>query len=164
MKEKRLPEAETNEIGRLCIVLRPNCSLPWRGIVALLAAFAAFSIALAVIFGIAGAWWVAPFSGLELLVIAMAFRVLYRHRGDLELIVVTAERLRIDRRYGGEETRHEFQRYWARVNLERDRDGWYPSRLLIGSHGRFVEIGAWLEETGRQHLAQTLTAALHPDR
>ena len=38
----------------------------------------------------------------------------------------------------------------------KDPRGWYPSRLYIGSHGRFAEIGQALVESERVCLAEEL--------
>jgi uncharacterized membrane protein len=37
---------------------------------------------------------------------------------------------------------------------------WYPSKLLVGSHGDFVEIGAALTEEDRIKTAKELQRAL----
>jgi uncharacterized membrane protein len=121
---------------------------------------AGYSLSVATVLGLAGAWWVLPFSGLEWLAVGSAFTVLYRHRDDREAIVLTATRVRVTRFCAGDWTCAEFIRAWARVNLERDRSGHYPSRLLIGSHGRFVEVGAGLRERWRERVARVLEAAL----
>jgi uncharacterized membrane protein len=55
------------------------------------------------------------------------------------------------------EEEHRFQRAWARILLLRDPSGWYPSRLLLRSHGRSIEIGPWLVEDERLELAEELT-------
>ncbi|TAM44471.1 MAG: DUF2244 domain-containing protein [Gammaproteobacteria bacterium] len=60
------------------------------------------------------------------------------------------------------EVRHDFERYWTRVRLARS-EGLRPSRLSIGSHGRFVEIGATLDEDARWQLAQRLRRLLGPE-
>jgi uncharacterized membrane protein len=128
--------------------------------VSVLCTVAAFSLSVAVALGAAGAWWVMPFSGLEWLAVAAAFSVLYRHRGDREAVVLTATRVRVVCVRAGRASCAEFARGWTRVNLERDGGGYYPSRLLIGSHGHFVEVGVGLRERWRERVARTLTAAL----
>jgi len=51
-------------------------------------------------------------------------------------------------------------RVWARVVLERCPKQWYPSRLLIRSHGRAVEVGTFLNEEERRRLAEELAQNL----
>jgi len=52
------------------------------------------------------------------------------------------------------EQRQEFQHYWTRLVLEHPRQRWYPSRLLIRSHGKQIEIGKFLNEQECQGLAK----------
>jgi uncharacterized membrane protein len=54
-----------------------------------------------------------------------------------------------------------FPRHWARVRLVRAR-GWHPSRLLIESHGRAVEIGGLLTEEERRGLHLRLRRLVGP--
>jgi len=87
--------------------------------------------------------------------------LLYRHAGDYERIDIEGHRVCIARRCGSRELRHDFERYWTRVRLARS-EGLRPSRLSIGSHGRFVEIGATLDEDARRQLARRLRRLLGP--
>lgn len=106
-------------------------------------------------FALAGAWLIAPFAGLEVAVAGMALYLLYRHAGDYERIDIEGHRVHIARRCGNREVRHDFERYWTRARLVHG-EGLRPSRLWIGSHGRFVEVGATLDEDARRQLAQRL--------
>ena len=49
-----------------------------------------------------------------------------------------------------------FPANWAQVVLQRDPTGWYPSRLLLGCHGRRLEIAAKVVEAEREELAEAL--------
>ncbi len=141
---------------RITLVLRPNCSLGWPwmklcwffllGCLTLVGGY----------FALQGAWLVLPFSGLEALVLGAGFYLHSRSAARREVIQLTATEVEL--LAGGREPRRQasFSRPWARVYLVRDPKGWYPSRLLIGSHGRFREIGSALVETERVRLAQTL--------
>ncbi len=143
------------------ILLRPNRSLTTKGMLALFGAFALLAAIIGTGFALAGAWLVAPFAGLEVAVAGMALYLLYRHAGDYECIDIEGRRVRIARRRGSREVRYDFERYWTRVRLARS-EGLRPSRLSIGSHGRFVEIGATLDEDARWQLAQRLRRLLGP--
>ena len=46
------------------------------------------------------------------------------------------------------------------MRLERGSWRGWPSRLLVGSHGREVEVGAFLNEDERQALARRLMELL----
>ncbi len=118
-----------------------------------------FALVVSVGFWLAGAWLVFPFAGLELAVVGAVLYRLVRHRDDHERVTVDRDHVAIVRRRGGRERCDRFQRYWAKVSLER-RWGWYPSRLLVGSHGRWVEIGANVNEEERELLAARLREIL----
>jgi len=137
-------------------LIRPNRSLLIRAMLFLFLAYTAFALSLGIGFAIVGAWMVLPFMGLEIVVVAAVFYFLFQHAGDYELVIIDDNRLKVVRRRGGLEVCDEFQRYWAKVFLASNAGGWYPSRLLVGSHGRMVEVGAAMSEEARQALAGDL--------
>jgi len=53
-----------------------------------------------------------------------------------------------------------FQRLWVKVHLIDSNNTWYPSRLLIGSHGKNLEIGHFLTQQEKQDLARDLKHAI----
>lgn len=157
MDTRCTPEKDTSEDLR--VLIRPNRSLTFRGMAVLLAGMTAFTVTVGTGFALAGAWLVFPFAGLELAVVGAVLYRLLRHADDHDLIVIGNDRVAVIRRRGGHERHDDFQRYWTKVTLEHDR-GWYPSRLKIGSHGRFVLIGADIGEEERQVLAARLNDAV----
>ncbi len=113
-------------------------------------------------FLIAGAWLVLPFTGLELTLVAAVFWIAYRRGFDYELLVIDEERVELTRKRGAVESRFQFLRYWTRVELRRGVHRWHPSRLLIGSHGKRVEIGGCMTESERRALGKQLTDWVGP--
>ena len=157
MDTPRTPEKQTGE--GLRILIRPNRSLsPW-GMAVLFAWMAAIALIIGIGFSLAGAWLVLPFAGLEMAVVATALYWLFRHADDHELIVINSDSVTVIRRRGGREWRDDFQRYWLKATLQRHRT-WHPSRLVLGSHGRFVVIGAEISEEERRALEARLNEAL----
>lgn len=144
----------------LQIFIRPNRSLRAGALWMLLAAFTALALTIGTGFAMLGAWPVLPFAGLEIAVIGGVLWHLHRHADDCEVLMVDEDRVRIIRREGGTERQQDFPRYWARARLSGAEQGWYPSRLLIGSHGRFVEIGAAMGEEERRALYRRLKRAM----
>jgi uncharacterized membrane protein len=53
-----------------------------------------------------------------------------------------------------------FHPYWVRVELRPARQYGRPSRLVLTSHGRTVEIGRFLNEAERAELARRLSGLL----
>lgn len=108
-----------------------------------------------------GVWMILPFAGLEAAVIFFIFYYLvYRHGNDHELLIFDGDTVSVIKRQGRSESRYDFQRYWTRVNLAPNPRDWYPSRLLVGSHGRFIEVGAGIMEEDRRALAEKLKTLL----
>ncbi|MHB1585528.1 MAG: DUF2244 domain-containing protein [Acidiferrobacteraceae bacterium] len=137
-------------------VIRPNRSLSRGLLVPLMAIYVVMEIGIGVVFLLRGAWLVLPFGGLEIAAIGTILYLLSRHARDYELVVVDERHLKVLKRLGKRRSRYEFQRYWTKVSLRTDASGWYPSRLLVGSHGRFVEVGKWMGEDQRRVFARDL--------
>ena len=142
------------------IVLQPNRSLSRRHACRFFTALVLTDLALAAASLYSGAWPVLPFLLLQLVGIGALLWCLRRRAHDHEVITFNDRYLRVERHQGRHTTAHEFQRYWARVALRPVRRGWHPSRLLIRSHGREVEIGAELLEEQRLALARNLKQAV----
>lgn len=133
-------------------ILRPNASLNLRqakwivGVIGLLMAIIGLS------FAAIGAWLILPFSGGELILFTYALGSTIRQAAAYEIITITRDKIRIEKKNPASACCHEFHRTWARID-------WLPGsgkRLAVGSHGRWVEIGAFLVEEEKQTLAQTL--------
>jgi len=130
-----------------------------------LAFFVSIALATLLIAGtltLQGFWPVLPFAGLELFVLGMALGWSMRRGSYCEVISVTDGRITVERGQRDARERVEFDRHWASVELRRSANAWYPSRLLLGSHGRRIEIGAVLTEGERVGLAARLTQLVGP--
>ena len=103
---------------------------------------------------------VLPFAGLEMLALGTALYVVARRCCEREVISIAADSIRIERGVYYPRRCWTLARVWAQVVVERCPSAWYPSRLLIRSHGRTVEVGRFLNEEERQRLAVELTRSL----
>jgi uncharacterized membrane protein len=126
----------------------------------LFAGICAFSLAVAVACVLMGAWPVLPFAGLEMLALGVCLYRLHRRGQGCEIVAVEGGTVEVHTRHGGQSHVFSFQRPWAHVVLRMDHTGWYPSRLLIRSHGREVEVGRWLNEEERRRLARDLVQVI----
>lgn len=141
--------------------IRPNRSLDGVQAMSVVVAISLGTLAIAGFLTIAyGAWPILPFAGLEVLVLAWGFWHVQRRSGDSEVLVVGDEYVDVTRRSGGCVESFRFPRHWVRVELERRRARHFPTRLKIGSHGRFVEIGHFLTDDERSSLAGALRGQL----
>jgi len=140
-------------------VVMPNQALSWRSLVDAYAGIAVAVMLIAIFFWIKGLPLVLPFSGLELLLLGAVFYTTAWNSNWKEVITVGDYAVSIETGRNGPVSHCEFQRPWAKLILARS-GGWYPSRLLIRSHGRQIEVGRFLNEQERQGLAELLSAAL----
>jgi uncharacterized membrane protein len=125
-----------------------------------LALMCTVSMTIATLFALLGAWMIFPFAGLEMLVLAAALYYCACRGSEREVVTVGDDMVAVARGRRCPTTNHEFQRAWARVRLEKPVNHWYPSRLMICSHGREVEVGRCLNEEERRQLAADLTTAI----
>jgi uncharacterized membrane protein len=144
------------------LLLRPNHSLSRRGRTVLFLSLAAATVVLGFLFMLTGAWPVVPFLFLELLGVGFVLQRMARNAGDCEEIVVEDDRISVIQHVAGRATQQEFQRYWTKVALEPVCHGRHAARLLIGSHGRTLEIARALQEGEKQALAHRLRSMVGP--
>ena len=140
--------------------VRPNCALSWQTTKYVILFFAACFTAVGAYFASLGAWLVLPFAGLELAVLVAGFYFSALAGHSREVIELRGNELRVLR--GGRCPKEvaTFSRHWTRVVLVRDPRGWHPSRLVLRSHGRSLEIQTRLVEAEREKLATDLAARI----
>jgi len=140
------------------LVIQPNRNLSWKTTKQVFLFLACCLFAVAAYFFSLGAWLITPFVGLELLVIGVGLylQCLSAHRQ--QIIQIGEENISITDCKGRQLA--SFPKAWLKVVHTRDPKGWYPSRLFIGSHGKYVEIGKNLVESERNTLADNLRCAI----
>ncbi len=141
-------------------LIRPNCSLSWKEAKRFYFGMVAVSMSIALLFASRGLWLVLPFAGLEMLVLGGALYCVAQRARRWQLVLVGRDKVEICNLGRSPAPGVILQRAWARVELQSPDHAWYPSRLTIGSHGRFVEIGRCLSDTERSLLAEELSLAL----
>ncbi len=138
------------------IVLVPNCSLSPQGAAFFFGTISGVTLTIATLFVVQGYWPVLPFAGLELALLGWALGASMRRRHWRECIELSAEEIAIETTLRGELTRVVFSRHWARIKLRAPSYALHPSRLVVESHGRAVEIGGFLNEEERRKLTARL--------
>ena len=113
------------------------------------------TFAVATVATVLGFWPVFPFAGAEMALLAWALRSNMQRRLDRESIHVTENQVVIEYARGNPR-RVEFPRHWARVKIRRPKSPLHRGRLVIESHGRAYEVGKFLTEEERRHLAAAL--------
>jgi uncharacterized membrane protein len=126
-----------------------------------MAAFAGINAIAAGFFIVTGAWPVAGFMGLDVLLLWFAFRVNYRDGRWAERIELTPGELVLERiAPSNRREERRFIRQWVRVELEEDHERELIGRLYLRSHGQRTEIASFLGAEERKSLAEALRAAL----
>ena len=142
-------------LPRVTIWLRPNRTLSRRGLRRLIMLLAALALTTAVL----GAWQGNVFAPLFALVessaVAIALCVAWRAGDRSERITLDESSLEVRSLPG--QRRIRFQSHWVRVKLV---PGVGRRRLLLASHGRELEIGAFLAEEERAELSGKLKVLL----
>ncbi len=138
------------------VEIRPNRSLSWKGAQAVVCGIALVSFTIAGAFASLGYWLLLPFAGLEIAALAAGFYLASLRSHEREEIAIDEASVALRR--GGRvlHTLFHAPRAWARIHLDPSRYRGHPSRLLLCSQGREVEIGAGLSEVERTRLARLL--------
>lgn len=136
--------------------------MSWQTLVSLYVLMVFVSLVIGLAYFHIGLTLVLPFCGLEMLVLGAALYVTSWHGDIREVITVDEKSVAIETGRSRPVVRHEFQRGWTKVILERPPINWYPSRLLITSHGCQVEVGQFLNEEERRGLAEVLIQLITP--
>lgn len=143
-------------------VIRPNRSLSWAQVKCFYVGIAAVSLVIAVGFAVRGFWPVLPFAGLELLVLGCALYVCTLDGCRSDVVSVDSHTVTVEKGCRAPSKTWEFNRAWTQVKLFRPRIVWYPSRLVLRSAGKEVEVGDFLTEDERVRLAKQLSEAIRP--
>lgn len=141
-------------------VIVPHRSLAPRGRAILLGVIAGILALDGVVFTAIGAWPVAGFAALELLVAMLLFGLHRRAAQASELVLLSRRELRVIRTdAAGRRQTRVFPPAWLQARIE-EHPGRAPDLLLVGAGVR-EPIGASLGEAERRDLAVALAAALH---
>jgi len=143
--------------------LRPSPPLAPRVLRNILLVVALINIAFALSFALRGAWPIAPFLGLDVALLAWAFRASTRAAQREERVTLTRDELLVARDAPRSPHREwRFNPYWVRVEMDAEPDHW--SQLTLWSRGKFLRIGQFLAPEERARFGQTLKAALRNAR
>jgi len=142
--------------GGLRWVMRRNCSLAPRQVLAAYFALCLVSLSIACVFAWFGAVPVLYFAGLELLLLGAALLVYARHAADHETITLKNSTVAVEHHCGNRVERSEFRADWLRVEPAQGQG----SLLELSGAGRKTFVGRYLRPEWRQMLARELRQAL----
>jgi uncharacterized membrane protein len=141
-------------------VLRRNCALSPRQLLAAYGLLCTISLTIASGFWLAGATAVLAFAGLELLAVGLALLVFARHAGDRETITLDGRELAVEHQCGSSVQRATFRSAWVRVEPQAAQG----SLVELSGDGARTCVGRYLPAALRADLAQELRAALRGRR
>jgi uncharacterized membrane protein len=147
--------------GSVSVLLVPHRSLSRSGLVIFLVAQSLAAGGFAALAAWQGNVLAPLFALVELGGLGACLWVVWRASGLGQMITLTPSRLEVVTAKGAAPTVH-FHPYWVRVHLQPGRRPGWPSRLMLGSHGRELEVGKFLNEAERRILAQRLSDLLRP--
>jgi uncharacterized membrane protein len=137
-------------------LMKRNCSVTPRQFVGFYVSLTLASTAIALLLVAQGAWLVAPFTGVELLVVGIAFVIHARHAVDYERIRLYPNRLVIEQASAERLSQFEFNPRWVRVE-----PGASPrDPITLVSRGQAVAVGQHLACHRRAQFADDLRARL----
>ena len=140
-------------------VLTSHRSLGRSGFVTLMALLCAVSFVAGLGFSMMGAWPVAGFFGLDVLLVWIAFKLNYRAGRRYEMVDLDPDALVITRvQPSGRQEAFSFNPYWVRVQLDEAVDG--RTRLKLALRDRMFTFGRALNDDERRDFARVLAGAL----
>ncbi len=135
------------------IVLSPNCSISWRELVIFYIITCVVALAIGLFFTFQGFWLVLPFSGLEMLALGFCLYLTSRKVYRQEVITLERERTLIEKGVQQVDQSWEFDTPWLRLIDHKSGPRDSQRKLAIGSHGNYVEVGNFLDNSEKDALA-----------
>lgn len=141
--------------------LTPHRSLSKPGFLLVMALVILINLVVGGLFMMVGAWPVAAFAGLDVLLVWWAFRANFANARQVERISITDHELVFDRLRGNQPPEQQrLVRRWVRVELEEDSERELIGRLMLVSGQVRIAVGDFLAPEERKMLAAALRSAL----
>ena len=134
-------------------VLSPNCSISWRELVIFYCFTCVVIASIGIFFTLQGMWLVLPFSGLEMLILGAALYLTSRKVHRREVITLDTERVRVEKGVQKVDQFWEFAAAGTRIFEEPGERRHAARKLILGAHGRYVEVGDFLDRPEKDALA-----------
>lgn len=149
------------DTGNGVIILTPNNSATWGFNMAVLGSLAAIAGVISIFFLIQGLWMILPFSGLEILALYAGLYLCVRTNFTTEVITFEDHTVTVQRGRKAIENSWEYQRSWAKIFVQKPPFRGYPKKIVIRSHGKELEIGAFLNKEDKENLITKLKRVVY---
>lgn len=155
-------ETRINEDTRSAtIVLRPNNSASWQFNMRIVASLALIGFAISTYFALHGLWLIFPFAGLEVGFLAYCLYLRLRANINTEVITFDDTSVTIERGYYHAEQRWRYHRMWAKIFVKKPKIRGRPKQVYIRSHGKELELGAFLNKKDKDILIKNLKGVVY---
>ena len=142
-------------------VMKRNCSITPRQLMAVYFSLCAVSLSISLFFLWQGAPFVMAFASVELLLVGLALLIYARHAGDRETIVLAGAEVVVEQHIGRRAARADFHAEWLAVEPAMGQG----SLVMLSGQGQTLLVGRFLRPELRAAFAQELRRALrraHP--
>ncbi len=157
-------EKASDDTHQTKFLIRPNRSMTATGMIIFVCLVGFAVLLVAIRFVVLGAWMVLPFAVLEIGLIAAGFWLYERASRYRETVQISSNNILVTQESVRGHSTCEFDPHWVQVTLREDPRGWYPSRLLVRSKSKQVEIGACLTNYERVTLSAALIKSMARSR
>ena len=107
-----------------------------------------------------GLWLVVPFLLIDVLAVAAAFYLIRRNSRIYESIDIDDATLEIHHHEVLRAKSWSFDIHWVKINLQERGHPWQATRLLVGSHGKWIEFANFLTDEERVSLSRALKLSI----
>lgn len=158
-KDARLSPVDDADDFHFHALLYPNRSLSRDGFKRVLGVVIGVNLLNGLIYLTLGAWPVAFFCGIDILIVWWAFHLSYVQGRRHERVMLTDDALWVSRVLpSGHETRWKLSPFWAKVSIERPVK--HETQLKLTEKGGTLIVGSFLSPKERGELADALNHAL----
>jgi len=144
------------DTGNGIIILKPNNSATWQFNMMIVASLAFIATLISTFFLLQGLWLIAPFSGLEVLALLGCLYLCARSNIQAEVIKFNPDTVIVEQGRTFAEKSWEYHRSWAKILVRKPRHRGHPDQIVIRSHGKELELGAFLNKEDKQTLVKKL--------
>lgn len=134
-------------------VIRPNGSFNHQHLPLLYVLLVVICLGIALRFAFLGYWMILPFAVLDMLGVGLVLYLINRNSAYRERVIVDRDHVVIRHVEKNNRQVWRFPVHWTQIRLVPPVYRWYLPRLLLGSRGKWIEIGRCLNQEERESLA-----------
>lgn len=142
------------------IILTPSLSMSARGALWVYTGLSVYCLGIGVYFAALGAWFVLPFSGLEVSTLIVTGFIVRRRLSRQEVLRFTAGEVVIEQGVVSAEESWRASRPWSSVVVYQSQYRHFPRKVLVCFRADRKEVGGFLIEDERDQLIDLLSRML----